>query len=519
MNSPNRFTNYGGSKFFFKKFEGVEEFNQKGKKAVEELLRTRPNDLKRFKDFKDVIDNASFDTETEKFLGTDFDTAEKGEFIDYFKKKDLKQAIESFDAILGEIEMGGNIKKSKLIITDDKRGIFDFGLASKGLFRVVEFFSEELKNELPDEFTDLPKGIVKPDLVQKNMLGQFVYLSETNKKSYFLKRRQKGTTEILNLKPDALLKVTDNGIEYTALNNYEGVKLEFASSTKKSYLMFKKKGGKARYVDLYCVIGGSKDLTAIGMLNRTLPILLAAKVLEENGIKTRIFGMRMYQQTFASEKIIVKGKPRTSAILEDGFINYTFQLKDYSQDIDFNWLAINVADPRFFRWNLWKYTSAMLQLDGEDDSGYGVTVYGGNKLNEVFGRYKNWYFSEMEAGREPENPIDKRLILSGGFTPQNKIEKDKIKEEFYRVLDVVDFQFNTPEKAVQKIFDRYEKADPYASKFTIRFRVRTYIIRILGDAYAYPTYGQYATPMNEQNDLDRAFEDTIEAISNYLNLL
>jgi hypothetical protein len=519
MSSPKRFTNYGGSKFFFKKFEGLESFQEQGKKAVEKLLRTRPNDLKRFEYFKNIMNAASFSTKKEKKVGTDFATADKGEFIDYFKKKELKQAIESFDAILGEIEMGGEIKKSKLIITDDKRGIFDFGLASKGLFRVVEFFSEELKNELPEEFKDLPKGIVQPDLVQKNILGQFVYVSETNKKSYFLKRRQKGTTQILNLKPDALLKVTDNGIEYTTINNYQGVKLEFASSTKKSYLMFEKKGGKARYVDLYCVIGGAEELTAIGMLNRTLPILLAAKVLEENGIKTRIFGMRMYQQTFGDEEVIIKGKKVEVPKLEDGFINYTFQLKDYSQDIDFNWLAINVADPRFFRWNLWKYTSALLQLDGEDDSGFGVTVYEGNKLNEVFGRYKNWYFAEMEAGREPENRLDKRLMISGGFSPKNKIEKDKIKEEFNRILDVVDFQFNTPEKAVQKIYNRYETEDPYSSKSVIRFRVRSYIIRILGDAYSYPAYGQYATSMNEQNELDRAFEDTIEAVSNYLNLL
>jgi len=520
MSNPRTFTDYGTYQFLFKKFEGVEDFSEKGKTAVEELLRTKPNDLKKFQKFKDFMDSAFFGTEYQKFIGTDFATAEKGEFIDYFDKNTLDKAIDSFDAILGEIEMGGDIKKSKLIITDDKRGIFDFGLASKGLFRVVEFYSEELKNELPEEFKNFPKGIVNPDNVQKNVLGQFVYVSDTNKKTYFLKRRQKGTTKILNLKPDALLKVTDNGIEHTAINNYEGVKLEFASSTKKSYLMFKKKGGKARYVDLYCVIGGKAELTAVGMLNRVLPVLLAAKVLEENGIKTRIFGMRMYHRMNGTKEVTYKKKKVTVANLIDSFVNYTFQLKDYSQDIDFNWLAINVADPRFFRWNLWKYASAMLQLEGEDDEGSGVTVYGGDKLNEVFGRYKNWYFSEMEAGREPENPLDKKLMLAGGLEdPANKIEKDKIKEEFYRILDVVDFQFNTPQKAVQKIYDRFETEYPTISKDSLKYRVKNYIIRILGDAFAYPAYGQYATPMKEQDELEKAFEDTIEAVSNYLNLL
>lgn len=518
--SLKQFTDYDNSKFLFKKFEGIEDFKEKGKKSVEELLRTKPYDLGRFQEFKLPIDRGYFTSDEKDFIGTDFDEAEKGEFIDYFDRKTLDKAIDSFDAILGEIEMGGEVKKSKLIITDDKRGIFDFGLASKGLFRVVEFFSEELKKELPQEFDNLPSGIVNPDMVQKNVLGQFTYTSPTNQKTYFLKRRQKGTTEILNIKPDTLLKTTDNGIEYTAINSLDGIKLEFASSTKKSYLMFQKKGGKSRYVDLYCVIGGLKDLKGIGMLNRTLPILLASKVLEENGIKTRIFGMRMYQQSFGYEKVKIRNKEYTVPTLENSFVNYTFQLKDYSQDIDFNWLAINVADTRFFRWNLWKYTSAMLQMAGENDKGSGVTVYGGNKLNEVFGRYKNWYFSEMEAGREPENPLDKRLMLAGGLEdPENKIEKDKIKEEFYRILDVVDFQFNDPKKAVQKIYDRIEKENPTISKETLKYRVKSYIIRILGDAYAYPSSGQYATAMKEQDELEKSFEYTVEAVSNYLNNL
>jgi hypothetical protein len=519
MSSPKQFTDYGNYKFFFKKFEGAENFNEQGKKAVEELLKTKPDDLGKFSLYNYYLQKGSFDKTYRYFAGTDFASAEKGEFVDYFQKYDLDQAIESFDAILGEIEMGGEVKKSKLKITDDKRGIFDFSLASKGLFRVVEFYSEELKNELPDEFPKLTKGIADPNLVKKNALGQFVYISETNGKSYFLKRRQKGTTDILNLKPDALLKTTDNGIEHTVLNSYEGVKLEYKSSIKKTYLMFEQKGGKSRYVDLYCVIGGTNKLTALGMLNRTLPILLVAKVLEENGIKTRIFGMRMYQQTSGTKKVKIKGKIVKTAILADGFVNYTFQLKEYGQDIDFNWLAINIADPRIFRWNLFKYVSAMLQLEGEDDEGGGVTVYGGNQLNEVFGRYKNWYFSEMEAGREPENPIDKRLMISGGFTPNNTIEKDKIKNEFYRILDVVDFQFNKPEKAVQKIYTRFEKENPQYNKDQIKNMTSNYVIRILSDAYSFPVGGQYATPQKEQDELTQSLEDTITAMENYFDNL
>jgi hypothetical protein len=244
------------------------------------------------------------------------------------------------------------------------------------------------------------------------------------------------------------------------------------------------------------------------MLNRTLPVLLASKVLEENGIKTRIFGTRMYRRMDENEDSI------------DSYVTYTFKLKNYSEDLDFNWLAINVADTRFFRWNLWKYVSATLQLQGENDLGAGTTVYGGNELNEVFGRYKNWYFAEIEAGREPDNPLDKSLMLSGGLSnPANSIEEDDIKKEFFRILDVVDFQFNKPDKAVQKIYDRFQKDNPTWDKNTLKDRVGDYVIKILSDAYSYPEKGQYATPMKEQDELKAKFENTLEAMDNYFNTL
>jgi len=508
MSTPNQFKDYRNFTFNFKKFDSLEDFKEKGEQAVDDFRKEVANGKNAGQfgtNFQRTIDGlTSFNS---SFIGTDLASAESGQFIDYIDRNALDTAIDSFDSILEDIEMGGEIKKSKLKITDDKRGIFDFGIASKGLFRVVEFYSEELKNELPNEFPKLVKGIAQPDLVTKNALNQFVYISKTNNKSYFLKRRQKGTTEILNLKPDALVKTTENGIEHTILTSYEGVKLEFKSSIKKAYLMFEKKGGKAKYVDLYCVVGGRGNLEPIGMLNRTLPVLLAAKVLEEKGIKTRIYGTRMYLQEDNRGNNI------------NSYVTYTFKMKDYSQDLDFNWLAINVADTRFFRWNLWKYVSAMLQLEGINDAGAGTTVYGGNELNEVFERYKNWYFEEIEAGREPESPIDRKLMITGGFSPKNRIEEDKIKDEFFRILDVVDFQFNTPQKAVQKIYNRFQKDNPTYDKNDIKSMTQRYVVRILSDAFAYPLSGQYATPLARQEEINDEFDKTIEEVDNYLKTI
>jgi predicted nucleotidyltransferase len=250
------------------------------------------------------------------------------------------------------------------------------------------------------------------------------------------------------------------------------------------------------------------------MLNRVLPVLLASKFLEEQGIKTRIYGMRMYQRLDYANQ----GSRSTPKELNE-FVNYTYMLKNYSQDIDFNWLAINLADTRFFRYNLFRFTSAMFQNEGINELGSGSTIYDGNKLAEVFGRYKNWYFEEMEAGRLEENPIDKRLIITGGFTPQNEIERDKIEEEFYRIIDVVDFQFNKADKTLRKIYTRFQEKYPNYSTYRLNDKFRDYVVKILTDAYSYPIKGTYATPQAEQFQLEKDYETKIEEITNFLSTL
>ncbi len=72
----------------------------------------------------------------------------------------LEKGLEFFDKLLVETDMGGAFKKSRLRITDDTKGIFDFGLASQALYRSIEYFSKELEVESPDEFKGISSGIV-----------------------------------------------------------------------------------------------------------------------------------------------------------------------------------------------------------------------------------------------------------------------------------------------------------------------------------------------------------------------
>jgi hypothetical protein len=492
-------TDFARSNYYFQNFENLDDLKEKGKEAVQKVVdEYAKNQMSNAFTAEWAINGngGNFDRD---FIATTRAEADKGEFFEYINKPALESTMNAFDNFLTKVDMGGAFEKAKLIITDDSRGIFDFGLASKGLYRLPEFYSEELKKTNPFEFNlkGLP-GIVPPDFVRRNNLDQYWYDSIDLKQSFLLERRQKGTTNMLEINPNAKIITDDNGMIYTDPLTFDGNTLEFATTTKKSYIMFEKKGGKAKMVDLYVGVGGLGTLSFRGMLARAMPLFLCARFFESVGIKTRINATRMYK---------------------DGnkFFAITYPIKEYGQDIDFNWLAINTADPRWFRWNLWKYVSALSQTNtlGGNTRGWGNTVYGGNELFEVFNRYKNWYFQEMKEGRQPEISLDKNLMITGGLpdpSDSSLTNMNAISTEFYRILDIVDFQFNKPDKASKRIYDRMKEKNPNVSSYD----VRTYITNIAQQANKYPEEGPYATPTEEANILEDKYDVILEGMNQFL---
>jgi len=468
---------FSNKQFYFTFFNSFEDFREKGQSAYNEIKAKEP-------DFFYQWDKGSI---SEDFVESDDrDFLNEGKFIEYVKKNDLNKSIDAFEELFATIDMGGSFKKSRLKITDDPRGIFDFGLASKGLYEVQEYFSEELAKESPDEFPGIPSGIVPPDYVMKDVFDNFWYNSIIRDKKYQMKQQQKGTRELELGMP--------------------GAALEYATTTRKSYLMFEKKGGKAKMVDLFVGIGGLGDMKSTGMLARALPLFIAARYFEMAGIKTRINGVRMSS---------------------DGAGFYTadaFTIKDYGEDLDFNGLAIGIADPRFFRWNLWKYCRALMKKNHDIDEnwGGGATVYGGSRLYETANRYKNWYFNEMRKGSFSDLAINRNLMIFGGLeNPPSRFDMRKdqsvtqdIKNEFYRILDIVDFQFNKPEIVAKRIYDRIVVEDGRSISAYDR-----YINSILSQAYSYPKKGQYATEPEEQDSLEAQYDVALNGVNNFISTL
>jgi hypothetical protein len=425
----------------------------------------------------------------------------------------LNKALEKFDNLTSQIDMGGSFKKSRLKITADPRGVFSFGIAAKGLFKPQEYFSQELADEFPNEFDGLTSGVVPFKLVEERVskidssVKEFWYKSKSGK-YYECQKQQEGTRDVdLGLKKNKVFRTT----------------------TKKSYVMFEKKGGKAKLVDLYLPINqGFK-------FYNFLPLLLVAKYLKINGIATRISAIRIFDaNTYDNEYCSLNTK----------MFGWSYPIKDYGDDFDYNDLALNGVDSRWW-FNIFTYVKAISDLEIIKNNnnisitgllsaagGYPDTV---RDMSDFFSRYRNWYLEEIDKGNIEPLRVDKKLLICGGLNYSSS--DSSVLEEFYRILDTIDIQFNNMDAVCKRVYERnvtkkleerYEELKALGKSQTdidneLRIRKATlvdeykvYITMLLTSTYSYPLMGQYAEPTESADKLDQEFEDKLQKLNTFL---
>ena len=490
----------------FKVFQDRADFIQQGKDAVEYTKTKLSSGSRSYENDILFQDLANYENE-----------------LTYQNPRALQDFQESFDEIIAKIDMGGVFKKSKLKITDDKRGVMDFGLVSKGLFRRQEYFSQELANTLPDEFNSAEynfrlSGIVPFDFVQQEEIGsdKFFWYTATNGMRYELTKQQEGTRALELNMPDAALK--------------------FSSSTKKAYIMYEKKGGKAKMVELFVPVNQGITFSTV------LPLFMAAKFFQMYGVMTRISIVRMYNES--SREYVAWGYP----------------IKDYGDEMDFNFMALNGVDTRWWysiravvlainnKMQLDEYlaTSGQKKATKGDFRMYSGT--GGLPPNsaayvELISRWRNWYIAEIAAGRVKPLRTDKKLLISGvdeRFYGSQSISFEDAIKVFFRIVDTIDFQFNKPEEACARIYkrlvtealDKYYSTDvvqePNASqrlqmmknmRITLTSEFKKYVQSVLFDTYDYPTGGMYEEPKESAEKLDQELEEKIQKLNIFISSL
>ena len=192
--------------------------------------------------------------------------------------------------------------------------------------------------------------------------------------------------------------------------------------------------------------------------------------------------------------------------------------------MDWNELALNVGDPRIFRYKTWLSIAGILAKDYPEESwnennggfGYGSTLYGGRTMDEVFERYKTFIGEKTVLGDSNKKLVDRTLMLIGGVEDADALEyaneadaNKMILEEFYRIMDTVDFQFNQTEKVADRIIARELENNKTMGT------IKTYMNDILKRAYSLPKSGQYASSKSDQEKVFGVLDDKLDKLFNY----
>ncbi len=456
----------------------------------------------------------------------DLDRATKVEDViptTYPDFNELNEYIESFNEYSVKIDSGGSFEKQRLKLSEDKRFLFSFSLASKGLIRIPEYFSEEIAKKYPDMFNSSGKeasdetmvaGVVNPNLVQNFPLpnGKQFFFIKIENVEYALRQQQKGTGKMLEINPSANLIEGEDGMFFTDPSTFGDFSLKFSSSFKKSYIELPKKGGKGRYVDLYIpydMMNSELNLR----LTSSIPLLLASQYFQKAGIQTRINIMRP----------IFTKKTGTSSI-------FAIPIKDFNDPLDFNKLAVLrgiskvggvMTDANGFNVQFSKNEEQKKRSSINTNKAYASDLMYDNEiaLQEEFGRYKNWFYEEVKEGRIKSQLVDKSLMLT--FSTQGILSADvnnlisnpngstslKVKNNFFEILDTVDLYYNQNlGKVVKRIKERFEENNRNRIS-NPRSSVKEYMLYLAGKLYRdfIPDSGLYASSQEEIEESSKKY--------------
>jgi hypothetical protein len=457
----------------------------------------------------------------------------------YPLSRELNSLIQTFDEFKDKIDSGGSFQKSKFKLSEDKRFTFSFSLASKGLYRIPEYFSEDLAKDHPRAFNSsglaasdptMVEGVVNPDFVESTQLaqGQTFFEITFDGKKYPLRQQQKGTAYILKNNPSAILSTENSSMYYAVPSEYNNVNLAFSSSFKKSYLEIPKKGGKGRAVDIYIPFDLISSNSAIDVrMTSAMPLILAAEYFMQAGIKVRLNIVRTIgKKTFLRKKVSIFS---------------AFTVKDFDDPIDWNKIAIlrGMFDVGSV---LSKAATGIIGVKNneKDNLTYKVgNLYAANdsygsdfltyndetELQLEFARYKNWLSEEVESGKINRKLVEKPLMLilpttdliGEQFSIENTLPYTRtginIRKRFNELIDIVDLYYNPK---VSSVVNRIEKRFVEEGKNTTE--LKNYLFFLAGRLYRdnYPRQGVYSTPVEELEKLDEKYLQTLKSIKTTL---
>lgn len=405
------------------------------------------------------------------------------------------------------IDLGGDFEASKIKFTSIPRGVFSFGLASKGLYRISEYHDVENKR------------IVAEELVRsRTENGKKIFYYNTPKGTIELRQQQKGSDKVSE-SCNAPILYSDKARMHVPIKGNkicngcdtkdakgEPIKLEYATSIKKIY-MYRDKlgGGKTDYVELFCNTALPPEVTDESFIGQNLPIFVVADILEKAGIRTRIYGFRCAED-------------RTNDI---GY-GYAYLVKEYGEALDIN-KAMALVCSRKFVSGLMLFQSMARAFTEQNQTftslrSYPITASMGI-YRPLFNSYKNYIWNQKGSFTNDTRISDQNLMITGG-APLVDVDKyrdraiENAKVEVYRILDYVGMLLTKNKRSfIKKVANRRKDQDNVSINST-----KDYLKRLIDENIQIllvmpPDIDKYSTPPQEARRIRETVDELIETIN------
>ncbi len=517
-----QFDNFFTNGFVFKQYSSLQEVFD----LIDEL-RNKPN--------KSDIEIAALASVS----SSKYDNYET--FIEFAEQenRDKAQAKNLTESILSNVEsfvnLGGLYKKDRLKISQDDRGIFDFSLASLGLYRPIEFFSKQLKDDIENgtinnPYPTKPLGLVNSDDVIK--IGSDFMLTK-GKLRYPCEKRQKGATEVFNKFFDVCeLKPNKSGLQITYLigtdkvfNGKGNTRLKYASSNKKSYLVFDKKDDNVKYVDIFMSLNNLIYTKDAGRVLSFIPAYLIAGSLEKYGIKVRISAMRLGANSGVHSTIAVPVKEYDESTTEA--FNKSFAILT-SQNL--------VVELFGFLKILAENDSQQINPTGNKFPQYSQIGYNKRKyINLMMQRYKNWVSENKDksfVNTKVTNPNFQFGLNSEEMDNYRgkKVTNDYLISELHNMffkyfyyMDFLALEMIPMLEFIKTLYTRFTEDKQFKSLFEtpsnsneLKQLIREYVVTMLVEKYEVIKRGKYADTEEQEKEKEEKFTSKIDALDSAL---
>jgi acyl carrier protein len=439
------------------------------------------------------------------------------------------------------INIGGLYKQDRIVITEDDRGVFDFGLASLGLYRPIEFYSEQLKIDIekeivenPYKFQKYPNGLINAKDIVKKIIGEkILYNFKLGKKTYLCERRQKGTTLVFNNFSNlCYLSTNIDGIimpfdkETNKVFNGQGkIRLKYASSNKKSYLIYNKKSDSVKYVDIFIPVN-YLTIPNDGRVIALITPLIVAGALEQYGVKVRISAMRIGTDESILTSISIPVKDYDESVNE-------------SLDKAFNILGNGDVASSFFAFFKTYFQANSVQTakqPNQSESFYRVRYYEQDYMNEMMQRYKNWARQNKGASfinTKVENENFQFAVKQNDTGDSDTTTYEYILQnihnifyKFYYYMDFLALEMIPIQDFVKQVYRRYLEDKTFNSLFELpvttkgkKEMIRNYVLKMLVEKYSYVKGGAYADTLLQEKEKDENFKSKLTLLDEAINSL